>query len=80
LAETTKTNVEFRKANAHVITALAPEKRKCFISCIVGQSIVEAPSPPPDNSKIIWNSCKQKLETLKQCTASFPSLTLSVNN
>ena len=57
--------MEFRKAKAHVITALAPETRKCFINCTVDPH-AQAPSPPPDNFKIVWNSYKQKLETLKE--------------
>ena len=57
--------MEFRKAKAHVITALAHEKRKCFINCSVDPHD-QAPSPPPDNFKIVWNSYKQKLETLKE--------------
>lgn len=29
--------MEFRKAKAHVIIALASEKRKCFINCTMDQ-------------------------------------------
>lgn len=58
--------MEFGKAPAHVITALAPEKRKCFVNCTVDQHRRLPPLlPPPDHFKIVWNSYKQKLETLK---------------